>query len=62
MALPILRNMSGANKRTFELTENEWQVVLDALSNTVFNEEISEEARKKAKDLFIKLQKELPPK
>lgn len=54
--------MNRADKRSFELTEDEWQVVLDALSNTVFNEEISEEARKKAKDLFIKLQKELPPK
>ena len=54
--------MSGTAKRTFELTEDEWQVVLDSLSNTVFNEEISEEARKHAKDLFVKLQKELPRK
>lgn len=41
--------MNRADKRSFELTEDEWQVVLDALSNTVFNEEISEEARKKQK-------------
>ena len=54
--------MTGTTKRAFELTEDEWQIVLDSLSNTVFNEEVSEEARKNAKDLFVKLQKELPPK
>ncbi len=52
--------MTGTSKRAFELSEDEWQIVLDCLSNTIFNEEISEEARKKAKDLFVKLQKELP--
>ncbi len=54
--------MGGNAKRTFELTEDEWQIVLDSLSNTIFNEEISEGARKSAKDLFVKLQKDLPPK
>ena len=54
--------MTGTIKRGFELTEDEWQIVLDSLSNTVFNEEVSEEARKNAKDLFVKLQKEPPPK
>jgi hypothetical protein len=57
-----LSEMTGTIKRGFELTEDEWQIVLDSLSNTVFNEEVSEEARKNAKDLFVKLQKELPPK
>ncbi|HEY7508409.1 hypothetical protein [Candidatus Nitrososphaera sp. FF02] len=52
--------MSG--RQSFALSEDDWQVVLDALSNTIFNEELSEEARKKAKDLFVKLQKELPRK
>jgi hypothetical protein len=42
------------------LSEAEWQIILDALSNTIFNEEITEEARKNAKELFLKLQKELP--
>jgi uncharacterized protein (DUF1778 family) len=54
--------MNGSAKRAFELTEDEWQLVLDSLSNTVFNEELSEVARKNAKDLFVKLQKELPRK
>jgi hypothetical protein len=36
--------------------------VLDALSNTIFNEELTEEARKNAKELFLKLQKQLPQK
>jgi hypothetical protein len=36
--------------------------VLDALSNTIFNEELTEEARKNAKELFLKLQKQLPKK
>ena len=57
-----LSEMTGTTKRAFELTEDEWQIILDSLSNTVFNEELSEEARKNAKDLFVKLQKELPPK
>jgi uncharacterized protein (DUF1778 family) len=51
-----------SERRDFALSEDDWQVVLDALSNTVFNEELSEEARKKAKDLFVRLQKELPRK
>lgn len=41
------------------LSESEWQIVLDALSNTIFNEELTEEARKNAKELFLKLQKQL---
>jgi hypothetical protein len=39
------------------LSEIEWQVVLDALSNTIFSEELTDEARKNAKELFLKLQK-----
>ena len=52
--------MSGSSKFNFALSEPEWQIVLDSLSNTIFNEDITEESRKKAKELFIKLQKELP--
>lgn len=52
----------SAEKKSFALTEDEWQIVLDSLSNTVFNEEFTEGARKKAKELFVKLQKELPRK
>ena len=37
-----------------------WQVVLDALSNTIISGELPDEARKNAKELFLKLQKELP--
>jgi hypothetical protein len=44
------------------LSDSEWQIVLDALSNTIFNEELTEEARKNAKELFLKLQKQLPQK
>jgi hypothetical protein len=44
------------------LTESEWQIVLDALSNTIFNEELTEESSKNAKELFLKLQKQLPQK
>ena len=51
--------MSSNSKFNFALSDAEWQIVLDCLSNTVFNEDISEESRKKAKDLFLKLQKEL---
>lgn len=51
-----------SDRQAFALSQDDWQVVLDALSNTVFNEELSEEARKKAKDLFVRLQKELPRK
>ena len=52
----------SAEKKSIALKEDEWQVVLDSLSNTVFNEEFTEDARKKAKELFVKLQKELPRK
>ncbi len=51
-----------SDRHSFALSEDDWQVVLDALSNTIFNEELSEEARKKAKDLFVRLQKDLPRK
>jgi hypothetical protein len=51
--------MSGNSKFNFALSDAEWQIVLDSLSNTVFNEDITEEYRKKAKELFLKLQKEL---
>ncbi|HEY9492493.1 MAG TPA: hypothetical protein VIP56_10945 [Nitrososphaeraceae archaeon] len=46
-------------KSNFALSKDEWQIVLDSLSNTVFNEELTDEARKNAKELFLKLQKEL---
>lgn len=52
----------SAEKKSFSLTEGEWQIILDALSNTVFNEEFTEDARKNAKELFVKLQKDLPRK
>jgi hypothetical protein len=42
------------------LSEIEWQVVLYALSTTIFSEELTDEARKNAKELFLILQKELP--
>jgi hypothetical protein len=50
------------SKRNSDLTlsDSEWQTVLDALSNTIFNEDLTEEARKNAKDLYTKLQKKLP--
>jgi hypothetical protein len=48
------------SKSNFALSQDEWQIVLDSLSNTVFNEELTDEARKNAKELFLKLQKELP--
>jgi hypothetical protein len=50
------------SKRNSELTlsDSEWQIVLDALSNTIFNEDLTEEARKNAKELYLKLQKKLP--
>jgi hypothetical protein len=44
------------------LSDSEWQTVLDALSNTIFNQDLTEDARKNAKDLFLKLQKEIPKK
>jgi hypothetical protein len=52
--------MKNMTKDKFELSlnEQELQTILDSLSNTIFNEEIKEDARKNAKDLFIKLQKD----
>ena len=57
-----LQHVSGmtSGKEQVNLTESEWQIVLDALSNTIFNEELTEESRKNAKELFLKLQKKLP--
>ena len=54
--------MKNMTKDKFELSlnEQELQTILDSLSNTIFNEEIKEDARKNAKDLFIKLQKDFP--
>jgi hypothetical protein len=52
----------GNSKSNFTLSDTEWQIVLDALSNTIFNQDLTEEARKNAKELFLKLQKELPNK
>ena len=49
--------MGNVDKKPIPITEKEWQVILDSLSNTIFNEEITEEARKNAKDLFIKINK-----
>lgn len=51
--------MSG-NKINTSLYEEEWQLILDSLSNTIFNEEIKDEVRKNARNLFLKLQKEIP--
>lgn len=56
--LALYRAMSNS-KSNFALSKDEWQIVLDSLSNTVFNEELTDEARKNAKELFLKLQKEL---
>ena len=47
-------------KYDLSINEQELQTILDSLSNTIFNEEIKEDARKNAKDLFIKLQKNFP--
>lgn len=52
----------SADKKSLSLSEGEWQVILDSLSNTIFNEELTDDARKSAKELFVKLQKELPRK
>jgi hypothetical protein len=49
--------MGNADKKNIQLTEKEWQIVLDSLSNTIFNEEITEEARKNAKELYLKINK-----
>ena len=54
--------MKNMTKYKYELSinEQELQTILDSLSNTIFNEEIKDDARKNAKDLFIKLQKDFP--
>lgn len=44
------------NKYDLSLNEEELQTIMDSLSNTVFNEEIKQDTRKNAKNLFIKLQ------
>jgi hypothetical protein len=50
------------SKRNTDLTlsNSEWQTVLDALSNTIFNEDLTEDAKKNAKELYLRLQKKLP--
>lgn len=50
-----MKNMTR-NKYDLSLTEEELQIIMDSLSNTVFNEEIKQDTRKNAKNLFIKLQ------
>ena len=54
-----MKNMANS-KYSLSLNEQELQTIMDSLSNTIFNEEIKEDARKDAKDLFIKLQKNFP--
>lgn len=49
--------MVNVDKKNIQLSEKEWQVILDSLSNTIFNEEITEEARKNAKELYLKINK-----
>ena len=51
--------MGSADKKGIILSEKEWQIVLDSLSNTIFNEEITEEARKNAKELYLKINKNI---
>lgn len=48
------------NKYDLSLTEEELQTIMDSLSNTVFNEEIKQDTRKSAKNLFVRLQKDFP--
>ena len=48
-----------ADKKSVLLSVKEWQIVLDSLSNTIFNEEITEEARKNAKELYLKINKNM---
>ena len=57
----FILNYENMTKEKYELfiNEQELQTILDSLSNTIFNEEIKD-ARKNAKDLFIKLQKDFP--
>lgn len=50
-----MKNMTR-NKYDLSLNEEELQTIMDSLSNTVFNEEIKQDTRKNAKNLFIKLQ------
>ncbi len=49
--------MDNTDKKSILLSTKEWQIVLDSLSNTIFNEEITEEARKNAKELYLKINK-----
>ncbi len=51
--------MDNDDKKSILLSIKEWQIVLDALSNTIFNEEITEEARKNAKGLYLKINKSI---
>jgi hypothetical protein len=57
--LQIIKNfiMDNTDKKSILLSTKEWQIVLDSLSNTIFNEEITEEARKNAKELYLKINK-----
>jgi hypothetical protein len=50
---------NDADKKSILLSIKEWQIVLDSLSNTIFNEEITEEARKNAKELYLKINKNI---
>ena len=54
-----MKNMANS-KYSLSLNEQELQTIMDSLSNTFFNEEIKKYARKDAKDLFIKFQKDFP--
>ncbi len=54
-----MKNMTK-DKYDLSLNEKELQTIMNSLSNTIFNEDIKEDARKNAKDLFIKLQKDFP--
>lgn len=54
-----MKNMTR-NKYDLSLTEEELQTIMDSLSNTVFNEEIKQDTRKSAKNLFVRLQKDFP--
>jgi hypothetical protein len=49
--------MDNSDKKSILLSVKEWQIILDSLSNTIFNEEITEEARKNAKELYLKINK-----
>ena len=49
--------MDNSDKESILLSVKEWQIILDSLSNTIFNEEITEEARKNAKELYLKINK-----